>query len=35
MEPAVIPGAAIYYEEQFLSSEEATTLFNTLLAKCA
>jgi alkylated DNA repair dioxygenase AlkB len=35
MEPVVIPGTVIYYEEQFLSSEEATTLFNTLLAKCA
>jgi alkylated DNA repair dioxygenase AlkB len=35
MEPVAIPGAEIYYEEHFLSSEEATTLFNTLLAKCA
>ena len=35
MEPVAISGAEIYYEEHFLSSEEATTLFNTLLAKCA
>jgi len=35
MEPVAIPGAEIYYEENFLSAEEATTLFNTLLAKCA
>jgi alkylated DNA repair dioxygenase AlkB len=35
MEPIAIPGAGIYYEEHFLSSEEATTLFNALLAKCA
>jgi alkylated DNA repair dioxygenase AlkB len=35
MEPVAIPGAEIYYEEHFLSSEEATTLFNALLAKCA
>jgi alkylated DNA repair dioxygenase AlkB len=35
MEPVAIPGAEIYYEEHFLSFEEATTLFNTLLAKCA
>ena len=35
MKPVAIPGAEIYYEEHFLSSEEATTLFNTLLAKCA
>jgi alkylated DNA repair dioxygenase AlkB len=35
MEPVVIPGAEIYYEEHLLSSEDATTLFNTLLAKCA
>ena len=35
MEPVAIPGAEIYYEENFLSAEEATTLFHTLLAKCA
>lgn len=35
MEAIPIPGAEIYYEERFLPSEEATTLFNTLLAKCA
>jgi alkylated DNA repair dioxygenase AlkB len=35
MEAIAIPGAEIYYEKNFLSSEEATTLFNTLLAKCA
>lgn len=35
MEAIPIPGAEIYYEEGFLPSEEATTLFNTLLAKCA
>jgi alkylated DNA repair dioxygenase AlkB len=35
MEPVAIPGAEIYYEEHLLSSEDATTLFNTLLAKCA
>jgi len=35
MERIPIPGAEVYYEEDFLSSEEATTLFNTLRAKCA
>jgi alkylated DNA repair dioxygenase AlkB len=35
MEAMAIPGAEIYYEKNFLSSEEATTLFSTLLAKCA
>ena len=34
MEPVAIPGAEIYYVEYLLCSEEATTLFNTLLAKC-
>jgi alkylated DNA repair dioxygenase AlkB len=33
MEPLAIPGADIYYEEDFLSSEEATAVFNILLAK--
>lgn len=35
MEAIPIPGAEIYYEKGFLSPEEATTLFNTLLVKCS
>jgi alkylated DNA repair dioxygenase AlkB len=35
METISIPGAEIYYEGNFLSPEEATTLFNTLRTKCA
>ena len=35
MEALNIPGAEIYYESLFLSSEEATELFNALLANCA
>jgi alkylated DNA repair dioxygenase AlkB len=35
METILIPGAEIYYEKNFLSPEEATTLFNALRAKCA
>src|SRR5215471_19318401 len=35
MEAIPIAGAEIYYEKDFLSSEEATMLFNTLLARCA
>jgi alkylated DNA repair dioxygenase AlkB len=35
METVPIPGAEIYYEKNFLSSEEATTLFNVLHTKCA
>jgi len=35
MEALAIPGAEIYYAQNFLSPEEATTLFNTLLAGCA
>ena len=34
MEVIPIAGAEIYYEKNFLSSEEATALFNALLAKC-
>ena len=34
MQPVAIPGADIYYEEDFLSAEEATTLFDALVAKC-
>jgi alkylated DNA repair dioxygenase AlkB len=30
-----IDGAEIYYERSFLSPEEATTLFHTLLSKCS
>jgi hypothetical protein len=30
-----IPGAELYYDDHFLSPEEATQLFNTLLGKCA
>jgi alkylated DNA repair dioxygenase AlkB len=35
MKAIPIPGAEIYYEKGFLSPEEATTLFSTLLAKCS
>ena len=35
MKAIQIAGAEIYYEKDFLSSEEATMLFNTLLARCA
>ncbi len=35
METIPIPGAEIYYEKNFLSPEEATTLFNLLWTKCA
>src|SRR5215471_4853241 len=35
MKAIPIRGAEIYYQEDFLSGEEATELFNTLLAKCA
>jgi len=35
METIPIPGAEIYYDKNFLSTEEATTLFNVLRAQCA
>jgi alkylated DNA repair dioxygenase AlkB len=35
MKAIPIPGAEIYYQKGFLSPEEATTLFRTLLAKCS
>ena len=35
METIPIPGAEIYYEEDFLPAEEATILFNSLRTKCA
>ena len=35
METIPIPGAEIYYDKNFLSTEEATTLFNVLWAQCA
>jgi len=35
MKTILIPGAEIYYDKNFLSPEEATTLFNALRAKCA
>lgn len=35
MEAIPIPGAEIYYERKFLSDEEATALFDTLVANCA
>jgi alkylated DNA repair dioxygenase AlkB len=35
METIPIPGAEIYYDKNFLSPEEATTLFNVLQTKCA
>jgi hypothetical protein len=33
METILIPGAEIYYEKNFLSPEEATSLFNLLQLK--
>ncbi len=35
METILIPGAEIYYDKNFLSIEDATTLFNLLRTKCA
>src|SRR5215470_9037980 len=35
MKAIPIRGAEIYYQEDFLSGEEATELFNILLSKCA
>ena len=35
METIPIPGAEIYYDKNFLSAEEATSLFKILLTKCA
>jgi alkylated DNA repair dioxygenase AlkB len=35
MEAIPIPGADIYYEKNFLNSEEATSLFHLLRDKCA
>lgn len=35
METIPIPGAEIYYEENFLSAEDGTKLFAALQAKCA
>ena len=35
MESISIPGAEIYYDKNFLPSEEATKLFEALLTKCA
>src|SRR6266566_1946915 len=35
METILIPGAEIYYDKNFLSPEEATSLFNVLRTKCA
>jgi len=35
METIPVPEAEIYYDRNFLSPEEATTLFNVLLTKCA
>lgn len=35
MEALGIAGAELYYEKSFLSPEEAASLFETLLAKCA
>jgi alkylated DNA repair dioxygenase AlkB len=34
METIPIPGAEIYYDKNFLSPEEATTLFNVLRTQC-
>jgi alkylated DNA repair dioxygenase AlkB len=34
METIPIPGAEIYYERNFLSTEEATTLFDVVRTKC-
>jgi hypothetical protein len=35
MQTIPIPGAEIYYDKNFLTSEEATVLFNLLREKCA
>jgi alkylated DNA repair dioxygenase AlkB len=35
METIAIPGAEIYYDKNFLPTEEATTLFDILQTKCA
>ena len=35
METILIPGAEVYYARNFLNAEEATSLFDTLRAKCA
>jgi len=35
MELIPIPGAEIYYDEHFLSAEEATHFFDALMSKCA
>jgi len=35
METILIPGAETYYDKNFLSIEDATTLFNLLRTKCA
>ena len=35
MEAVLIPGAEIYYDRNFLSTEEATDLFDVLRTKCA
>ena len=35
MEALLIPGAEIYYDRNFLSTEEATVLFDVLRTKCA
>ncbi|HEX8896203.1 MAG TPA: alpha-ketoglutarate-dependent dioxygenase AlkB [Terriglobales bacterium] len=35
MEAVLIPGAEIYYDRNFLSTEEATVLFDVLRTKCA
>jgi hypothetical protein len=35
METIAIPGAEMYFEKNFLSPEEATTLLNVLRTKCA
>ena len=35
MEAILIPGAEIYYDRNFLSTEEATVLFDVLRTKCA
>ena len=35
METIPIAGAEIYYDKNFLSPEDATTLFNLLRTKCA
>lgn len=35
MQAVLIPGAEIYYDRNFLSTEEATVLFDVLRTKCA